>query len=158
MNKRSAANPTPTPDTSMEDQLPTEEPTEAMADISSFKVKVLNGTAVAGLAAKLQTDLEGAGFTVSDTGNAANKNFTAVEIQSKTSVPKEVITKLKEQLTKSSYTVGTEKALDDGDEDDIIVIIGTSSKPTEATAKATPTPTEEASATEEPTPSPTKTP
>lgn len=144
--------PTPTPEVEAPQEVPTEVPQEAV-DISTFKVKVLNGTAVAGLAAKMKTALETAGFTVSSTGNADTKDFQTVEIQAKSTVAASVLSKLKEEIGKS-YSIGTEKSLADSSEDDIIVILGTKSQPTATPSAKSTTPAPTTSLTKTPTPTP----
>lgn len=158
----SAPTPTPTPEIFE----PVEEPTvapEEEVDIKDLKVKVLNGTAIAGLAAKAQTALEEAGFTVSGVGNADKKDYTEVVIQAKEKVPSSVLNKLKEELEKT-YTVGENETLDADNEDDIVIILGTKAQPTvtagaDKKPAATTAPT--AGATTTPattiTPTPTKT-
>lgn len=131
--------PTPTPETIEITEEVTEMPVEAEeVDLTEYSIKVLNGTAVAGLAAKAKTALEEAGFTVSATGNAATKDFTQVEIQAKETVPASVVAKLKTELEKE-YTIGEEKTLDAEEEDAIIVTIGTTASATTAPAAAKPT-------------------
>ncbi len=168
ISKRGGNTPTPTPEgmIPVSTEAPTETPAEQNVDVSKFKIKVLNGTAVSGLAAKMQTALEKAGFTVSGTGNADTKDFQTVQIQAKQTVPTSVISKLKDEIGKT-YTVGPDKALDSSDENDIVVILGTKSLPTATpgtklsvtpaptgSLTATPAPT----ATSAPTPTQTKTP
>lgn len=150
--------PTPTPTPEM--AAPVEEPTavpEEEADISTFKIKVLNGTAIAGLAAKMKTTLETAGFTVSSTGNADTKDFTQVEIQAKKSVPASVLSKLKDEVGKT-YTIGSEKVLDDTSEDDIVVILGAKALPTATPGAKPPTTPAPTSSTTTPTVTPTSVP
>lgn len=152
---------TPTPNTSLPTEMPTDIPEEAV-DISTFQVRVLNGTTIAGLAAKAETALKSAGFTVSGIGNADPKDHTQVTIQKKSTVPSSVIDTLETALG-STYTFGPSEDLDDTDENDIIVILGTKNvptagtvtiKPTTGTVTSTPTTTQ---TTSTPTPSPTPT-
>lgn len=162
MSKRgNQPTPTPTPDVVEIQEEPTQVPTEEDVDISTFKIKVLNGTAVAGLAAKMQSALEEAGFTVSSVGNADTKDFQEVELQAKESVPASVLTKLKVELEKN-YTVGSEKKISDDEEDDVVIILGTKSvpttpKPTSSAKSTTPTPTAGATTTPTSTTTPTPT-
>ena len=135
-NKTSEATITPTP-SFVE---PTEEPTptpEEEADIATFNVKVLNGTSTAGLAAKVKTQLETAGFTVSSVGNADKKDYQQVVIQAKTTVPSSVTDTLKATLAKTYPVSSSVEELDDSDEDDIVVIVGM-----KATATVAPTATQ----------------
>jgi len=160
-NQSSQATITPTPNFVE----PTEEPTptpEEEADIATFNVKVLNGTSTAGLAAKVQKQLEDVGFTVSSIGNADKKDYQQVIIQAKSTVPSTVTDTLKTTLGKT-YTVGSVEELDSSEEDDIVVIVGikvtatiaptaTQVKPTTATSvTGTPTVTQALST---PTPTP----
>lgn len=148
---------TPTPFVETPTEMPTEEPVEEV-DKSTLNVKVLNGTAVAGLAAKIETALKEAGFTVSSIGNADKKDYQQVVIQAKTSVPTSIIDELKTALG-TTYTYGVQEELDDTEEDDIIIIMGTKSaiSPT-STQKTTPAVTSGATPTMgsgSPTPTPT---
>lgn len=146
-NKTNKAMISPTPIA----ELPVEEPTETPeveVDIATLKVKVLNGTTVAGLAAKAEAVLKTAGFTVTGIGNADTKDFTQVTIQKKTIVPTSVIDKLEAALS-PTYTFGTTEDLDDTDENDIIVILGTKNVPT--VPPTTPKPTTASTVTTSPT-------
>ncbi len=142
--------PTPTPEFTAPQEQPTATP-EVAPDISKFKVKVLNGTPVAGLAGKMKTVLETAGFTVSGTGNADTKEYQQVEVQAKSSVPASVVSKLKDEISKT-YTVGSDKTLADSDENDIVVILGTKSQPTPTASAKSTTPVPTKSVTKTPTP------
>ena len=143
---------------------PTQEPeptVEEDVDISTFKVKILNGTSVAGLAAKVQKQLEDVGFTVSGIGNADKKDYQQVVIQAKSTIPSSAVDKLKEAIG-GTYTFGTQEELDDSEENDIVVIVGVKQTPVTPTsiqvtptASATTAPT---SAQTTPTPTPTPTP
>jgi len=143
---------------------PTQEPeptVEEDVDISTFKVKILNGTSVAGLAAKVQKQLEDVGFTVSGIGNADKKDYQQVVIQAKSTIPSSAVDKLKEAIG-GTYTFGTQEELDDSEENDIVVIVGVKQTPVtptsiqvRPTASATTAPT---SAQTTPTPTPTPTP
>src|SRR3989344_4837516 len=52
-------------------------------DLEKYDVKILNGSGIAGEAAKARSLLEKAGFKVSSTGNASNYNYTKTIIQTK---------------------------------------------------------------------------
>lgn len=121
-NKTDQASITPTPNFQTPTDMPTETPVEEV-DVATFNVKVLNGTTVAGLAAKVQGQLETAGFTVSSIGNADRKDYQQVVIQAKTSVPTSAIDKLKEAIG-TTYTFAEQEELDDTEEDNIVVILG----------------------------------
>lgn len=99
------------------------EPTEEEVDLTAYKIEVLNGTEVEGEAGKLKGVLETAGFTVPSVGNADKKDYPETIIQAKADVSEAFINKLKEEL-EGTYTVGSTEELDEGDEHDIVIIIG----------------------------------
>lgn len=73
---------TPTPTVALS---PTETPTPTppQVDRSSIKVKVLNGTTQAGLAASLSDKLKSKGWNVSSTGNASTSDYAQTEVHTK---------------------------------------------------------------------------
>lgn len=103
--------PTPTPEAS------------PSADLTTFKVSVLNGSGGIGVAGAGRDVIEKAGFKVSYIGNAPNFNFTDTVIQVKPSVGADVAAKLKDALsTKYSVTIGD--PLTASDTYDIVVTVG----------------------------------
>ncbi len=107
---------------------PTSIPTPKQIDLSQYKIIVLNGSGVAGEAAKVKMTLTNAGFTVSATGNASTSDFTETVISAKATVATDALAKLTQTLVGhyivSSHTV----SLDDSQVSDIIVTIGSSTK------------------------------
>lgn len=138
LSRGGTGTPTPTPTLAYEEseEEVVEEEVEEEVDVSEYKVKVLNGTTITGLAATIQAKLQSKGFTVLDIGNATPRGYTTVEIQAKSSVSQEAINTLKEILEGESYTIGTQDTLEDNDENDIVVILGTNIKPTQAVTAA----------------------
>lgn len=152
---------TPTPAPIEQEPMPTEEPT---VNKEELKVKILNGSGVVGEATKVKTLLEGADFVIDSTGNADNYDYKTSEIQVKSTVPSSITNELTE-LMETDYTVDTSE-LDDSEDVDIVVIIGTrknapTAKPTSGETSVTTKPT---AGTTTPTttttaaPSPTKVP
>lgn len=113
------ASPTPTATPSPE---PTPVPkTDLPRDAVS--VEVLNGSGVVGAAGKMKTFLEEKGYTVSDTGNAANYDYTDMEIYVKEG--KEAYLTLLANDLKETYTIGTTAAtLEEDVEVDARIIVG----------------------------------
>lgn len=73
---------TPAPTAAVEPTpLPT--PTPTPIDRSKFKIRILNGTPVSGLAATEAAKLKGLGYQIDKTGNATNSAFTKTQIRSK---------------------------------------------------------------------------
>lgn len=107
--------------------VPTFTPTpteEEEVDLSAYSIEVLNGSGVAGVAGDAQEALETDGFSVENTGNAENQDFTETVIAVKEDVPEEFITLLRNSL-EESYVVesGTEE-LDEDNDYDVVVTIG----------------------------------
>ena len=101
---------------------PTVTPTPEIK-LSSFKVSVLNGEGVPGVAGKVKTILEKAGFSVSNTGNAKDYNFTVTVIQTKKNVSQAVVDTLKKTLS-DGYTIKVGDTLEEKEVFDIIVTVG----------------------------------
>lgn len=100
-------------------------PTEKPVDLKAYTIKVLNGTATAGMAAKLKISLTDGGFKVNSAGNADNADFTKTEIGAKKTVDKAYLVKLKEFLAKT-YDVAVITEIPSGVED-VVVTIGSAS-------------------------------
>lgn len=97
-------------------------------NISTYKVTVLNGSGVAGAAAKAKTILTNSGFSVENTGNAATNNFTQTVISAKSTVEVDALVKLTHVL-ENNYTVSAQTLLLDSSQSaDIVVTIGSSTK------------------------------
>jgi len=107
---------TPTPS-------PTPEAMEEDVDLSVYELSILNGSGKIGEAGKARDVVEGAGFTVSKTGNAASFDFDSTIIEHKADVPKSVVSKLKTAL-EASYTVEVGDELTDSSEYDIVITVG----------------------------------
>lgn len=103
-------------------------PTVAKVDLSEFAIKVLNGSGIAGQAAKMKDTLEADGFTVVSTGNAPTR-VIETSIAAKKAVPPEFLKKLISSLS-ISYTIASDTAALAEDTKDADVIV-TVSKPTE---------------------------
>lgn len=154
---------TPTPAPIEQEPMPTEEPTVNKEDL---KVKILNGSGVVGEAGKVQKILEGADFVVDSTANADEYDHKTTDIQVKSTVPSSITNELTELLG-NDYTVDS-SSLDDSEDVDIIIIVGTRKNAPTGTPK--PTSSSETSVTTKPTstttpattvttaPSPTKVP
>ncbi len=112
------AKPTPTPTST-----PSPTPTLVAPDRSAVTIEVLNGSGVAGAAAKAKDFLMGKGYKVGKTGNAATSDFTLTEIHVKKE--KEGTLPLLKDDLKDGYTIGTSAAdLSADSSSDARVIIG----------------------------------
>ena len=101
-------------------------PTPAVSevvDLSMYKIQVLNGSGISGEAARAKQLLEEEKFTVSSIGNADTVNYQKTIIQSKKTVPKEFIDKLKGFIDKS-YVLDDTKELDESEKSDVLIIVG----------------------------------
>ena len=102
-------------------------PTKKPLDLSINSITILNGTNVAGTAAKLKAILEDAGFKVGTVGNADTDDFIKTVISFKKTVNKEYVEKLKEVLNKS-YQLGSTEIISSGAADVVITIGSASAK------------------------------
>lgn len=81
---------------------PTAKPTASpSANLSKYKIKILNGSGIKGEAGKVQTLVEAAGFSVLSTGNAATYDYTKTQITIKTGVDSDFVSALVATLTKN---------------------------------------------------------
>ena len=110
-----------------ESQSPKEEATQE-ANLADYKIKVLNGSGIAGEAAKLKDLLEQEGFSVESTGNADKNDYEKTVIKTNKEVSPDVIKKLNEFLQKS-YTVSEVEDLAGTEENNILIIIGREKTP-----------------------------
>lgn len=92
-------------------------------DFSKYKIKVLNGSGIRGAAAKGKEILESEKFIVGEIGNAENSDYGKTIIQAKKEVSSAFLDKLKSVL-EESYRVGPNEELEDSEEVDVVIIIG----------------------------------
>lgn len=92
-------------------------------NLKDYKIKILNGSGIAGEAAKLKDLLGQEGFTVESTGNADNSDYNKTIIEAGKDVPTDAVNKLKDFLQKS-YSVSNVQELTDTTEASIRIIIG----------------------------------
>ena len=114
------ASPSPTPTST---PIPTPTPDVSQLDRSTLSIQVLNGSGIAGAAGKMKEALEEKGYTVGDTGNAENYDYTSLEITVKKD--KEAYLTLLESDLKEAYSLGTTAAtLADDVPYDVRIIVG----------------------------------
>ena len=92
------------------------------ADLTEYTVQVLNGSGIPGEAGKVEALLVKAGFVDIETGNAKSYDYTETEVSVKEDVPSSIVDGVLDAL--DSYTTSEGQTLDDGNEFDIVVIIG----------------------------------
>ncbi|OGH39240.1 MAG: hypothetical protein A2905_01680 [Candidatus Levybacteria bacterium RIFCSPLOWO2_01_FULL_36_10] len=104
---------------------PTLTPTATLTppQLTKYSIKVLNGSAISGEAAKVKSMLEKEGFMVSSVGNATNSAFTKTVISAKKTVSQAYLEKLKTDLS-SSYLLDNTQVLPDTQTSDVVVTIG----------------------------------
>jgi hypothetical protein len=119
-----AFSPTSTP-TPKPTKVPT--PTPQKVDLSKYTISVLNGSGVTGAASELRSSLTDAGFIVGTTGNADNSDYTTTEISAKEDVESSYLQQLQEEL-EEEFVVENGDELDEDDEADVRIIIGTETK------------------------------
>lgn len=95
-----------------------EAPTPKPAD---FKVRVLNGTTVAGEAGRAGEAIAALGFDVTETKNATVSGFEATRLRSVSGVPKEIIDQLNTALLGTYESVSLESLVDDTVKIEVIV-------------------------------------
>ncbi len=112
----------PTPEATV---APVEEstPVPESLDKSVPKIKVLNGSGIAGKAAAVKDYLEGKGYTVSSIGNADTTDYTDTEVDFKADFLKYKDQLINDLSDKYSAVAGA-KSLDATDSADIEVIVG----------------------------------
>ena len=110
--------PTPSPTST-----PTPTPTPVAPNRADSTIEILNGSGVAGAAAKMQEFLEGKGYDVGRAGNADKTDYKETEIHVK-SDKKQYLSLLEDDVSEG-YTVGTAAAdLADDSDYDAQVIVG----------------------------------
>lgn len=97
-------------------------------DYLKYKIRVLNGSGIAGEASKVRGLLEEEKFVVGDIDNADSSDYEKTIIRAKKDVSKEYIDTLKKLLGKI-YVLDTEEELKEPADVDLIIIIGSSQKP-----------------------------
>lgn len=93
-------------------------------DVSRYSIAVLNGSGKRGAAADMRDILESKGFAVAKADNADKNTYTKTIVETKTSVPEEVVKKLLAAVSDSSYMMEDTRILEDTSESDVVIIIG----------------------------------
>jgi len=117
--------PTPTPTTAATPTStanPTLTQIPKAIDLSLYKIKVLNGSGIAGEAAKVKSLLEEEKFTVSSVGNADKSDYQKTVIQANKNVPQEFIDKLR-TFFETSYDLEDGVGLQETNDIDVVIII-----------------------------------
>ncbi|MFC1710365.1 LytR C-terminal domain-containing protein [Patescibacteria group bacterium] len=97
---------------------------EPEADLSVYKLQILNGSGIKGEASKVDALVKSAGFGSTSTGNADSYNYETTEISYKEKVTEDAIKTLKESL--SDYETKAVGDLDEDSDYDIVIIVGSS--------------------------------
>ena len=118
VNIKPTSTPMSTPEVTVEEN----ETEEKKIDLSKYKVQVLNGSGIKGIASKTSNLLEEAGFKDIDTGNADSYNYTKTEVSFKDSVESDVFKSIEDALT--DYTIEKSDDLKDTSDYDIVIIVG----------------------------------
>lgn len=108
--------------------VPSIEPTATpeVVNLAEYKIKILNGSGITGIATKLKTSLINAGFDVAAIGNADNNNYTDTIISAGKDIKSSYLAKLKDELGKS-FVISTETSSSSaaGSDADLVVTLGT---------------------------------
>ena len=119
MNLFSMTAPTPT-----QTPTPSATPTPEAPNLSEYSIVVQNGSGIGGEAARLQNQLDEAGFTVSDIGNADASDYEQTVIRVKNGTNSAFLTALREELAKTYVVADGTEDLPEDEEADAVVIIG----------------------------------
>ncbi len=92
----------------------------SVSSVSSLSLRILNGTTIAGAAAKAQTVAQKAGYTVKSVGNATNQTYTASIVYYKTGKEAEA-TALKTAMADYAPTIQLSDAL--VGTDDLLLVV-----------------------------------
>ncbi len=114
---------TSTPAPSRVSPTPASDSAKLVLDYSKYKIKVLNGSGIGGAAAKGKEILESEKFVIEEIGNAETSDYEKTVIQAKKEVPSAFLDKLKSVL-KETYLLDVNKELEDSEEVDVVIIIG----------------------------------
>jgi len=125
-DKTANIKPTSTPLSTPEITVEENTPEEKKIDLSKYKVQVLNGSGIKGLASKTSNLLEETGFKDIKVGNAGSYDYTKTEISFKDNVEKGVFENIKDTL--SNYDVEKGDNLKDTSNYDIVIIVGKTQK------------------------------
>lgn len=106
---------------SQQEPTPTQPPAKE-ADLSQFKIQILNGSGVSGIAKSTRDVFEEEGFEMIDIGNAASQDYQETEVSFKEDVDTQVSEMIKQIL--SDYVVVEGEPLAESSNYDIIVTIG----------------------------------
>lgn len=100
-----------------------ESPTPTLVEfkLSDYKIKVLNGSGIAGEAGRVKTLLETAGFVVESTANAETYDFTKTIVSAGSKVVPGFVSKLQDELGKK-YTIGSAGSL--GEDMEVEIVVG----------------------------------
>lgn len=104
-------------------------------DLALYDIKVLNGSGKGGEAGRTEKFLKEKGYSVLEIGNADKSDYKKTIIQAKKKVPQAFLDNLKKVLAEE-FEIDEAQTLEDKEETDIIVIVGSSSS-----AKPSPEPT-----------------
>lgn len=99
-------------------------PPKPQLNLADYSISVLNGSGKTGLAAKTKEMLEAAGFKVGSVGNAATSDFDYTQIGAKSSVPAELLTKLRETLMQTLLLATASGTLEASASADVVVTLG----------------------------------
>ncbi|MCH7541194.1 LytR C-terminal domain-containing protein [Patescibacteria group bacterium] len=110
-----------TPEAKKKEATPTPEPPKEVTR-KDFSVRVLNGSGIAGVAGEARDFLASKGYTIESIGNAENFDYQKMTVQIKNS-KKEVSDLLTKDL-KERYSINIGSPLLEGEQFDILIIVG----------------------------------
>ncbi|MDD5083956.1 MAG: LytR C-terminal domain-containing protein [Candidatus Moranbacteria bacterium] len=98
-------------------------PPSGSGAVADYAISILNGSGIRGEAAGVEKLVRAEGATKVRIGNADNNSYTKTKIRAKKTVPPSMSQSIVKVLS-SRYVVEDVEILDDGAEDDIMVIVG----------------------------------
>lgn len=119
---------TPTPSIIKNTPTPATDSAKMEIDLSEYSINVLNGSGISGVAGETKEILESEDFSVEEIGNADRSDYEGTVIKAKGHVPSEFLERLKEVL-EETYILDSTEDLEDSQEVDVIVIVGSDKQP-----------------------------
>ena len=96
----------------------------AEVELTEITIQVLNGSGIAGEAGKVEVLLVNAGFSDIETANAISYDYEETEISVKEDISDQLLDEVLDAI--DTYTTSEGQALDEDNEFDVVIIVGTS--------------------------------
>ena len=97
-------------------------------DFSKYQIRIINGSGIAGEASRARQLVVDNGFSVEGVGNSDSFDFTSAQITHKEQVEEGYIDRLREFLEQRYETEVLSGEVDNEEEFDVLIIVGSSLK------------------------------